>query len=531
MPVSVSVNGTSYSIPKTSETGWGDNLKNWIVAISQSTLQKNGGTFTLTSELDFGATFGVKSAYFKSRAATVSSVGAIRLGVADLIGWRNNAGLDDLELGINASDQLTFNGFPVVSSTALTASRALQSDGTGLISPSSVTSTELGYLSGVTSGLQAQLNGKQASGNYITALTGHVAASGPGSAASTIQAGVIVDSMVNASAAIALSKLAATTISRALVSDGSGVISPSLVTSTELGYVSGVTSAIQTQFSGKLSLSTATTKGDLLAATGSAAITRLGVGSDGQFLKADSSQSTGLIWASANANLTVATKTTTYTATGSDDLILCDATSAGFTVTLPAATGNTGKVLRIKKTDSSANAVTISRAGSDTIDGATSRKIGAQSDDIIIVSDGSATWQVIKAEAIAARYFASSTTISGTDATIVWTTKDYDTHSAMSSGTFTVPVAGKYQIAACLQVAATYALGNATLMSIYKNGTQVTQSGQTAAGAQSSLYPIVSDTVSCAAGDTITIRALTSGTTPSIAASNVRNYVSIVRVG
>jgi len=57
----------------------------------------------------------------------------------------------------------------------------------------------------------------------------------------------ITDSEVNASAAIALSKLAATTASRALVSDGSGFVSASAVTATELGYVSGVTSSIQSQ--------------------------------------------------------------------------------------------------------------------------------------------------------------------------------------------------------------------------------------------------------------------------------------------
>ena len=64
-------------------------------------------------------------------------------------------------------------------------------------------------------------------------------------------AGSIVNADVAAGAAIALNKLAALTISSLLVSDGSGVISVSAVTSTEAGYLSGVTSAIQTQLNAK----------------------------------------------------------------------------------------------------------------------------------------------------------------------------------------------------------------------------------------------------------------------------------------
>lgn len=62
--------------------------------------------------------------------------------------------------------------------------------------------------------------------------------------------GSITNDLINASAAIALTKLAATTASRALVSDGSGVITPATTTATEIGYVNGVTSAIQTQLNG-----------------------------------------------------------------------------------------------------------------------------------------------------------------------------------------------------------------------------------------------------------------------------------------
>lgn len=57
---------------------------------------------------------------------------------------------------------------------------------------------------------------------------------------------------IKAAAAIALNKLAAVTASRALVSDGSGFVSAAAATTTtEIGYVNGVTSAIQTQLDSK----------------------------------------------------------------------------------------------------------------------------------------------------------------------------------------------------------------------------------------------------------------------------------------
>lgn len=79
---------------------------------------------------------------------------------------------------------------------------------------------------------------------------GDITVSGTGTVMS-IDAGVIVNADVNASAGIAVTKLAAVTASRALVSDGSGFVSPATTTATEIGYVNGVTSAIQTQLNGK----------------------------------------------------------------------------------------------------------------------------------------------------------------------------------------------------------------------------------------------------------------------------------------
>lgn len=66
------------------------------------------------------------------------------------------------------------SGTAVSNLSAITANRALVSDGDGLPTASSVTNTELGYVSGVTSAIQTQLNGKQAS----LSGTGFIKASG-----------------------------------------------------------------------------------------------------------------------------------------------------------------------------------------------------------------------------------------------------------------------------------------------------------------------------------------------------------------
>ena len=120
---------------------------------------------------------------------------------------QNGATLDNL-IGSNVDGAIS-----TVNDTDLTASRALASSGSGKIEVSAVTATELGHLDGVTSAIQTQLDAKQAT------ITG---------AATTIDDADL-------------------TVSRALVSSGSGKVAVSDVTSTELGHLDGVTSAVQTQ--------------------------------------------------------------------------------------------------------------------------------------------------------------------------------------------------------------------------------------------------------------------------------------------
>lgn len=78
-----------------------------------------------------------------------------------------------------------------------------------------------------------------------------------------------------------------------------------------------------------------------------------------------------------------------------DSFIACDATSGAVTATLPtAATAGPGRAFTMKKTDSSGNACIFARAGSDTIDGATSLSNAVQYDSFSILSDGISAWHI-----------------------------------------------------------------------------------------------------------------------------------------
>lgn len=81
--------------------------------------------------------------------------------------------------GTNSSTALTNNkvmissGSAIVEAAAITAARALISDANGIPTHSTVTDTELSYVSGVTSAIQTQLNNKQPLDATLTSLAGY----------------------------------------------------------------------------------------------------------------------------------------------------------------------------------------------------------------------------------------------------------------------------------------------------------------------------------------------------------------------
>jgi hypothetical protein len=130
--------GASYIIPAVDDDNWGQNVTNYLLAIPAGVPPRNG-TFSLTGDLSFGPSFGLKSQYYKSLSIDIASTGFLRLAKTDAIVWRNNLNSADLPLAINGSNQLTFNGVPLstgssgVSSIAGTANQIIASSSTGNI--------------------------------------------------------------------------------------------------------------------------------------------------------------------------------------------------------------------------------------------------------------------------------------------------------------------------------------------------------------------------------------------------------------
>ena len=189
-----------------------------------------------------------------------------------------------------AYSKLNLSGSIVNADISNTAAIDAAKIGTGVVS-----NTEFGYLDGVTSAIQTQLNGKQAT------ITG---------AATTITSSDL-------------------TASKALQSDASGKVSASSVTSTELGYVSGVTSAIQTQLGNKAAKGA---NSDITSLSGLTTALSIGQGGTGQTTQQ----------AAMNALAGTQTANRVLRSDGTNTTLSQVALTTDVSGTLPVANGGTG---------------------------------------------------------------------------------------------------------------------------------------------------------------------------------------------
>jgi hypothetical protein len=282
--------------------------------------------------------------------------------------------------------------------TELDTATAHISDATDAHAASAITNTPSGNLAATT--VQNALNELQTDvDTRLSALTGDVTASGGGSQAATIAD----EAVTNAK----LAHMAQSTIKGRAASAGTGDATD--LTSAQATAILDVMVG-DSGSGGTKGLVPAPASGDAAAnkylkadgtwATVSGASVDFGALSevsaalDDLTLISDTSDSgnskKATIGSIVNETITsIDDSDSPYTVLATDRTILADSTSGAITINLPAAASNTGRVLKIKKTNAGGNLVTIDGNSAETIDGEATATLWFQNDVYELVCDGS----------------------------------------------------------------------------------------------------------------------------------------------
>jgi hypothetical protein len=220
---------------------------------------------------------------------------------------------------------------------------------------------------------------------------------------------------------------------------------------------------------------------------------------------------------------TVQAKTTTYSALATDGVILADATAGTWTLTLPPV--SSGRSLTVKKTDATANVITVVPA-SGTIDGRASDVLVTQYMTCTYVSDG-VNWYTIGEFLTAYASTAPALPEVGeqwVDTSITPTTQD-DLAVFGSDGTLAVKTGvSRFMFPYAVTLVGTYATvgtaptGANLILDVLKNGTTIytTTANRptiTAGSNASSTSPPTPDVTAAAAGDYLTVSIVQVGST------------------
>ena len=203
--------------------------------------------------------------------------------------------------------------------------------GTVQLRVTDVSDTEIGYLNGVTSAIQTQLDDKSTASKTET-FTNKSISLGSNTVTSTLAQLNTAVSDADVASLAGTETLTNKTLTSPKINEDVAVTA----TATELNYVDGVTSAIQTQLDGKVDESLFDAKGDLLVASADNTPAKLTVGTNGYILTANTSAANGIEWAAAPAGYSPPTLGSTQIASGATVT-----TIAGLTLSTPTVSGLT----------------------------------------------------------------------------------------------------------------------------------------------------------------------------------------------
>ena len=227
------------------------------------------------------------------------------------------------------------------SATSATSAAASQT-----AAATSATSAAASATAAATSATSAAASATTAGNSATTATTQASSASTSASSAAT--------SATSAAASATAAATSATSAAASATAAATSATSAAASATTAAGYA---TSFIQ--------LSTVTTKGDLIAGTASATVARLGAGTNGYVLNADSTQATGLAWVASVT--TSSTSTLTNKSLSDSTTFIVDATDATKKLNIDV-TGTTAITGTLTSTFTTAKTLTLPDA-TDTLVG------------------------------------------------------------------------------------------------------------------------------------------------------------------
>lgn len=181
----------------------------WTVRGSRILIPVSGNGITLPTSLNNG-TIWIGNASNQPTSQTLAG---------DVV--MTNAGVTAITSGVIVNADINNSAAIAVSKLApMTASKAVVTDSNGFLTTSTTAASKVDFLANVTSDIQTQINTIAGAGTITGAITTYVASN-----------------------AIA---------NRAVIANAAGKLTTALTTDTEIGYLSGVTSSVQTQLNTKV---------------------------------------------------------------------------------------------------------------------------------------------------------------------------------------------------------------------------------------------------------------------------------------